>query len=117
MLKSVLTDERFPYQLCQQLLMFSISDDALSRGRNRDITFAITHPIIDRNNPITKNAIQNYGRFSATNLDSLESIKECYKDIRDNINSPSSFAVLARIFESSLELGSIELANKNLIGS
>ena len=111
MLKSVLTDERFPYQLCQQLLMFSM-DDALSRGRNRDITFAITHPIIDRNNPITKNAIQNYGRFSATNLNSLESIKECYKDIRDNINSPSSFAVLARIFESSLELGSIELANK-----
>ena len=61
---------------------------------------------------VTKNAIQNYGRFSATNLNSLESIKECYKDIRDNIDSPSSFAVLARIFESSLELGSIELANQ-----
>ena len=49
--------------------MFSM-DDALSRGRNRDITFAITHPIIDRNNPITKvcdqtsnvdyNSITNY---------------------------------------------------------
>ena len=111
MLKSVLNDERFPYQLCQLLLMFSM-DNALSVGRMRDITFAITHPIIDKNNPITKNAIENYGRFSATDLNSLESIKECYKDIRDNIDSPSSFAVLAKIFERSLELGNIELANQ-----
>ena len=87
-------------------------DNALSVGRMRDITFAITHPIIDKNNPITKNAIENYGRFSATDLNSLESIKECYKDIRDNIDSPSSFAVLAKIFERSLELGNIELANQ-----
>ena len=110
-LKSVLKDERFPYQLCQSLLLF-VMDDALSKGRIRDLTYVLTHPYIDRNNPMIKNAIESYGRFSATNLHDLKSIEECYIDIKNNIKSGSSFAVIAKLYETCLELGAVDLAKK-----
>ncbi|MBV64451.1 MAG: hypothetical protein CMP45_08060 [Rickettsiales bacterium] len=111
MIRSVIKDERFPLRLSQNLLLLTM-EDALSRGQKRDITFAITHPIIDRNDPRIQSVIQMYGRYAATNLNSPDSLKKCYDDIIINIDSPSAFSVIAKIFERALELGNFDLAKK-----
>ncbi|MDA7681057.1 hypothetical protein N8603_01585 [Verrucomicrobiales bacterium] len=111
MLRSVVNDERFPLRLSQNILLLAM-EDAMSRGEKRDIIYAITHPLMDRNAPRIQNLIQIYGRYADTDLDSSDSLKKCYKDVTNSINFPSSFGVIAKIFERSLELGDIDLAEE-----
>ena len=111
MLRSVVNDERFPLRLSQNLLLLAM-EDAMNRGEKRDIIYAITHPLMDRNAPRIQNLIQIYGRYADTDLDSSDSLKKCYKDVTNSINFPSSFGVIAKIFERSLELGDIDLAKE-----
>lgn len=116
MLRSVINDERFPLRLSQNILLLSM-EDALSRGQKRDIIFAITHPLMDRTAPRIQSLIQIYGRYADTDLDSSESLKKCYKDVTNSMDFPSSFGVLAKIFERSLELGDIDLAKEITLDS
>ena len=111
MLRDVLSDERFPKPLIQLLLVFSM-DHALTMFRKRDITNAITHPLLDRRNARIASAIKNYGSFSNADLSSPESLSQCYKTISSEVLDSSSFAVIAQIFERSLSLGSMDFAEK-----
>lgn len=111
MLRDLISDDRFPKPLIQLLLVFSM-DQALSMSRKRDITHAITHPLLDRKNPRIASAIQNYGAFAGTDLSSTESLSQCYETISNEVLDSSSFAVIAQIFERSLSLGSLDFAEK-----
>ncbi len=113
MLRDLISDDRFPQQLIQLLLVFSM-DEALTLSRKRDITHAITHPLLDRKNPRIASAIQTYGAFASADLNSNESLSECYQNISSEILDASSFAVIAQIFEKSLSIGSLDLAEKIL---
>lgn len=111
MLRDLISDDRFPKPLIQSLLLFSM-DHAITMFRKRDITNAITHPLLDRRNPRISSVIQNYGVFSSTDLSSPESLSQCYETISGEILDSSSFAVIAQIFERSLSLGSLDLAER-----
>ena len=111
MFRDLISDDRFPQQLIQLLLVFSM-DEALTMSRKRDITHAITHPLLDRKNPRILSAIQTYGAFANTDLTSIESLTQCYQSITTGILDTSSFAVIAQIFEKSLSIGSLDLAEK-----
>ncbi|HIL54230.1 MAG TPA: hypothetical protein EYG40_04255 [Verrucomicrobia bacterium] len=113
MLRDLISDDRFPQQLIQLLLVFSM-DEALTMSRKRDITHAITHPLLDRKNPRIVSAIQTYGAFASTDLTSNESLSQCYQNISSGVLDASSFAVIAQIFERSLSIGSLDLAEKIL---
>ena len=111
MLRDLISDDRFPRQLAQLILVFSM-DEALTQSRKRDITNAITHPLLDRKNPRIISAIQTYGTFASTDLTSLESLSRCYQNVSNRILDSSNFAVIAQIFERSLSIGSLDLAEK-----
>ncbi len=113
MLRDLISDDRIPQQLIQLLLVFSM-DEALTLSRKRDITHAITHPLLDRKNPRIVSAIQTYGAFASTDLTSNESLSQCYQNISSEVLDASSFAVIAQIFEKSLLIGSLDLAEKIL---
>ncbi|RZO18086.1 MAG: hypothetical protein EVB09_02780 [Verrucomicrobiaceae bacterium] len=111
MLRDLISDDRFPQQLIQLLLVFSM-DEALTMSRKRDITHAITHPLLDRKNSRIASAIQTYGSFASTDLSSSESLSQCYQNTSSRILDASSFAVIAQIFERSLSIGSLDLAER-----
>ena len=104
MLRDILRDDRFPEQLQEIILAYSL-EEALSRHRKRDITSAITHPIFSKSNDRIKASRESYARFANTDLDTKEGIEDCYKELIAKPVTQSSLTVITALFERLLLIG------------
>ncbi len=110
MLRDVLRDERFSETLRQYLLVYSL-DDALARGRKREITEALTHPLFDTENPRLAEAAEAFGRFASTDLDDPEALMECYRAVAEGGLTGSEMSVVGKLFERLLAVGAFDEAD------
>ncbi len=109
MLRDILRDDRFPVQLQEIVLLYSL-EEALRRNRKRDITSAITHPLLNLRNGRLKATAESYGRFANTDLQKPAELIRCYEElIKDPLNQSSLTAITA-VFERLLQLGELEAA-------
>jgi hypothetical protein len=109
MLRDILRDDRFPVQLQEIVLAYSL-EEALRRNRKRDITGAITHPLLNLKNERLKATAESYGRFANTDLQKPAELIRCYKDLIKNPLNQSSLAAITAVFERLLQLGELEAA-------
>ncbi len=111
MLRDILRDDRFPEQLQQVVLAYSL-EEALSRHRKRDITSAITHPVFTKSNDRMKLTREAYLRFSNTDLVSRQELEDCVVALTSESVTQSSLTVITAVFECLLGIGEREAAQK-----
>ena len=115
MLRSVLRDDRFPKQLQEILLAYSM-DDALSRKRKREITSAITHPLFNNGSANIKAAGKSYTLFASSDLLTKTGLAQCYKVITAQTVDQFGLNVVTAVFEKLLSIGELDEA-ENIVKS
>ena len=113
MLRSILRDDRFPKQLQEIVLAYSM-DEALSRKRKREITNAITHPIFNNGSENIKAAGKAYTLFASSDLLTKAGLSHCYKMITAQTVDQSGLNVVTAVFEKMLSIGELDEAEKLL---
>ena len=109
MLRDILRDARFPAQLQEIILAYSL-EESLSRQRKRDIASAITHPIFNQGNDSIKATRESYANFATVDLQSRESLRNCYKSLTAKTVDQASLTVITALFERLLRVGEIDEA-------
>lgn len=115
MLRSILRDDRFPKEIQEIVLAYSL-EEALTRNRKRDITSAITHPLLNLKNKRLAAVAESYGRFANTDLQSPKALIQCYDELIRQPLDQSSLAAVTAIFERLLKLGALKGA-ENIISA
>jgi len=113
MLRSILRDDRFPKQLQEILLAYSM-DEALSRKRKREITNAITHPLFINGSENIKAAGKSYTLFASSDLLTKTGLIQCYKMLTAQTVDQSGLNVATAVFEKLLNIGELDEAEKLL---
>jgi len=106
---TALEDEGFTRD-ARQLVLLSALNDAVDQRRPGDITFYLSHPSFDRDNPRFKDLREYYEQLASLKFDSAESINKAFERFTAGEIENLQIGGISICFGHLLELGDLESA-------